>query len=52
MKNSLYNFSRMDYIVFVLRGPLSPEVIAALGSAAIVGVTGRLAASPLSPLIR
>lgn len=47
MKNSFYNFSRMYYIVFVLRGPLSPEVIVAPGSTAIVGVTGLLAALPL-----
>ena len=47
MKNSLYNFSRMDYIVFVLRGQLSPEVIVVPGSAAIVGVTGLLASLPL-----
>lgn len=47
MKNSFYNFSQMYYIVLVLRGPLSPEVIVALGSAAIVGVTGLLAALPL-----
>ena len=52
MKNRFYNYSRMYCIVLALRGQLTPEVLVALGSAAIVGVTGLLAASPLSPLIR
>jgi len=47
MKNRFYNFSRMYYIVLVLRGQLSPQVIVAPGSAAIVGMTGLLAALPL-----
>jgi hypothetical protein len=47
MKNSFYNYSNMCYIVVALHGQLMSEVIVALDSVAIVGVTGLLAASPL-----
>jgi hypothetical protein len=47
MKNGFYDYSHMCYIVLALHGQLTPEVIVALCSVAIVGVTGLLAASPL-----
>ena len=48
MKSRFYNDNRVYYIRLTLRGgQLTPEVIVALGSAAVGDVTGLSARSPL-----